>query len=263
MMDQSLFLPDEFERALELPVWGGVPIVAGIEERPSDLDRRQSTIFGRLSGGVVASLVSNFPPTHPVVLQIVGTRPGCGKSTIARLLVDGLGNLNYTAELLTLTPGEKSGEGEGEEKSAGEEKGEGDAGESPSAILLSVKERLQTSEAQYVIIDTPDLSRSTLAVDMGLSVDASLLVFSSGTTNGPADDRFIKSLKLSGAPIAGLVINLLGYDAAEQLLGDVPVPRSAIRKMVKRLVTRNLFIQDGSLPDPSGTLKKEKKPKKE
>ena len=156
------------------------------------------------------------------------------------MLTEGLQVLNYSVELIDPMGGD-------------------DPPESFSAALLSVKERLLSSEAQYVIIDTPDLSRSTLAIDIGQQVDASLLVFNSGTTNGPADDRFIKSLQQGGAPIAGVVINQLGYDAAEQLLGDVPLKRSKVRVMAKRLVMRNLFIQDGKLPELTPSKKKASK----
>ncbi len=235
--DQSLYLPSRIEKVLGVAVWGGIPHVERVEKRPDEVDLRQATILGRILATTTGAMMQSLGEGRR--LQVVGNRLGCGKSTAARMLAWNLRELGQRVRLVRLGRPDPD---DPDTIAIDPDLGQG-------ARLGALREALESSTARYTIVDQPDMSRSSLALDLAELVDASLFVLHSGHVYSQADSRALHSLELSGAPTLGLLINGITYEAVEEIMGEVPIRRSALRKTIKRLLLGRFKVKQGQLPD--------------
>ena len=114
---------------------------------------------------------------------------------------------------------------------------------------------------EVVYYDSEDLSVASTALREAQGADRIVLILPTGMIWREADRRNLEALRAVEAPIAGVVVNHMSYHSAEALLGEIPKPRSFVRRAVHQLLELRLRSAPRWIPADEGAAPAKSKAK--
>ncbi|MEF8866616.1 MAG: hypothetical protein V5A20_12735 [Salinibacter sp.] len=231
LLDGTLRTPRRAEERTGLPLASAYPVrpKAPDDAEAEPLDRVETVLDAQL----LRALQTQDPSmgqddAAPDVLLITSTRRTEGKTYVTRRLCAELAGESY--RVLHLAP-------HAEEESGGPE-GVDAAGYDPDRPTAELTERVDAARRQndhdLVVVEVPALVEHALPVGLAQHTQATLLVARADRRWARADAHALRSLQsaLDADPL--LVLNGTSLDALDALIGQVPRPRSLLRRRLKR-----------------------------
>lgn len=231
LLDGTLRTPRRAEERTGLPLASAYPVHP---ETPDDaeaepLDRVETVLDAQL----LRSLQTQDPSmgqddAPPDVLLVTSARRTEGKTYVARRLCNELAGESY--RVLHLAPHA--------EETGGEAADVDTAGYDPDRPTSALTERVDAARRQndhdLVVVEIPALVEHALPVGLARHTQATLLVTRADRRWARADAHALRSLQtaLDAEPL--LVLNGTSLDALDALVGQVPRPRSPLRRRLKR-----------------------------
>ena len=229
LLDGTLRTPRRAEERTGLPLATAYPVHP---ETPDDaeaepLDRVETVLDAQL----LRALQTQDPSmgredAAPDVLLVTSTRRTEGKTYVAQRLCAELVGEAY--RVLHLSPHD------GDESTAGMDVRTYDTDRPAAALTERVEAVRRQNDHDLVVVEIPALVERALPVGLAQHIRATLLVARADRRWARADAHALRSLQsaLDADPL--LVLNGTSLDALDALVGQVPRPRSLLRRRLKR-----------------------------
>ena len=229
LLDGTLRTPRRAEERTGLPLATAYPVHP---ETPDDaeaepLDRVETVLDAQL----LRALQTQDPSmgredAAPDVLLVTSTRRTEGKTYVAQRLCAELVGEAY--RVLHLSPHDGDG------STAGMDVRTYDTDRPAAALTERVEAVRRQNDHDLVVVEIPALVERALPVGLAQHIRATLLVARADRRWARADAHALRSLQsaLDADPL--LVLNGTSLDALDALVGQVPRPRSLLRRRLKR-----------------------------
>ena len=229
LLDGTLRTPRRAEERTGLPLASAYPIHP---ETPDDaeaepLDRVETVLDAQLLRSLQTQDSSmGREDAAPDVLLVTSTRRTEGKTYVAQRLCAELVEEAY--RVLHLSPHD------GDESTAGMDVRTYDTDRPAAALTERVEAVRRQNDHDLVVVEIPALVERALPVGLAQHIRATLLVARADRRWARADAHALRSLQsaLDADPL--LVLNGTSLDALDALVGQVPRPRSLLRRRLKR-----------------------------
>ena len=229
LLDGTLRTPRRAEERTGLPLASAYPV------RPKALDDAEAEPLDRVETVLDAQLLRALQTQDPSmgredaapdVLLVTSTRRTEGKTYVAQRLCAELVGEAY--RVLHLSPHD------GDESTAGMDVRTYDTDRPAAALTERVEAVRRQNDHDLVVVEIPALVERALPVGLAQHIRATLLVARADRRWARADAHALRSLQsaLDADPL--LVLNGTSLDALDALVGQVPRPRSLLRRRLKR-----------------------------
>lgn len=231
LLDGTLRTPRRAEERTGLPLASAYPVHL---ETPDDaeaesLDRVETVLDAQLLRALQAQDPSmGQDEAAPDVLLVTSTRRTEGKTYVTRRLCDELAGEAY--RVLHLVPHAEEEDG----GAAGVDVGRYDPDRPTAALTERVGAACRQNDHDLVVVEIPALVEHALPVGLADHTLATLLIVRADRRWARADAHALHSLQsaLDTEPL--LVLNGTSLDGLDALVGQVPRPRSPLRRRLKR-----------------------------
>ncbi|GAB2799938.1 hypothetical protein GCM10027275_52400 [Rhabdobacter roseus] len=233
--DWTLRSPSRAENQVGVPFVGGLPVLTKKEASYYDKLIEDRT----LNQGV--SKIKHWAAGitgRPAVVLLFSVKESTGKSHFAGRLLKKLNESGNRA--LWLTP---DGSSEPGRENVFPYKWRPDLDS-----LLSIQEMLPNDEwkhARFVLVELPALITSPMLVQWVQQADYSLLVADAARGWDHSDRNALQTYQENTSRPVGLLLNRIQPDHLEEVIGEVPRPRSSFRRWMKRLLVRTSAVKLG------------------
>jgi uncharacterized protein involved in exopolysaccharide biosynthesis len=243
-MDETMKIPTEAESKTGLPLLGILPRFPDKKSRFSNPARLNFPLIRKRSLEMIYQKfiirVSKIKQ-EPKIVMVSSALEGEGVSSFCSLMVDRLKKDYY--KVLHLIPEEDSAISISALKNSdrftyfigslnGRKYG-------PQAILDAIGGNVKVKDYDFIIIEIPAMMKAQFPLQMIQTADELILVCRSNRIWNTADKNLAKTLKsvLEKPPL--LILNGVRPEAMEQFLGDLPKPRTKLKRMIKQFLIFN------------------------
>jgi uncharacterized protein involved in exopolysaccharide biosynthesis len=258
LLDSTLRTPRRAEQATGLSLGGAYPVIPA--DVPDDvynpLRRMLHILDAQLLRAVQAALAEREADDDaPHLVLVMSTRPGEGKTVVARRLSTVLADATHRVHLFLPTPEAAAvSDGEGPGNTANRVTVTRYPADTPMTALTQQIERASQRTApsgapDVIVAEVPALIERAMPVSLAARAAALFLVTRADHGWARADADALDALRATTRRDPLLVLNGAPFDALDAQVGDTPRPHSTWRRRIKRWARLELRPPHASLDD--------------
>lgn len=255
LLDSTLRTPRRAEQATGLSLGGAYPVIPPDvpDEASAPLRRMLRVLDAQLLRALQATLAQRGAGDAPHLVLVMSTRPGEGKTAVARRLSAVLADATHRVHLFLPTPeAAPASDGEGPSNTANRVAVTRYPADTPMTTLTHQIEKASqrmapSGGADVIVAEVPALIERAMPVSLAARAAALFLVTRADHGWARADADALDALRATTRRDPLLVLNGAPFDALDAQVGDTPRPHSTWRRRIKRWARLELRPPHASL----------------